>query len=229
MTEQAAPRADPCACPGHFHDLMTKIRKCKERQTCLSLTSRRYYFEPNPCTAQEWRTEERAYLSGIDARVVFVCESPGKFGAEDQAAPLRCFAKANTWQDKRFREALEKHGYENCYMTNAMKCGVRKGNRHTERELSACRPFLVRELDLLKPLVAVGVGENAYRTLRQDVLPRLRCPPVDAAGHVRPQGGRTVSFQITHFYARRDVDAKWEREFAELKRLLERLKPRSEW
>jgi len=218
MTDRATTTPDPCATSGDFHDLMAKIRTCKEKppSPCQELTSRRYYFEPNPSTAQEWRAEG-FYLSGIDPRVVFVCESPGKFGAEDkdQTEPSRCFAKANTSWDRRFRDTLKKHGYGNCYMTNTVKCGVRKGNRHTELELSACSCFLVRELDLLEPLVAVGVGENAHRTLRQDVLPRLRCPP--------------VCFQITHFYARRDVDARWEREFAELKRLLARLKPRSDW
>ena len=194
---------------------MTCIRVCKEARTCPSLASRRYYFEPNPCTAQEWREKERVYLSGIDPRVVFVCESPGKFGSDDQAAPLRCWAKANTWRDKRFREALERYGFANCYITNAVKCGVREGRQHKKCELTRCRRWLVRELKLIQPLVVVGVGENAYRTLCQDVLHLLDSPP-------------EIS-KITHFYFRGDVWPRWEQEFPQLQRLLEHLKPRSDW
>ena len=213
MTDQAAPRADPRATSGPFHDLITEMRRCKEARTCPSLTSRSYYFEPNPATAEQWQ-EEGVYISGIDPRVVFVCESPGpQIPSKDDAEPLRCWAER--WRDERFRQARKEHGFIDCYITNTVKCGPRSRGRHTEHELTSCRGFLVRELELIEPLVAVGVGGNAYRTLRQDVLPRLRRPP--------------VSFQITHYSARRDVCSKWGREFAELKRVLESLKPKSEW
>jgi len=212
MTGQAAPIADPCACSGPFRDLMTEIRACKERRTCPSLISRRYYFEPNSATAEQWQ-EERVYLSGIDPRVVFVCESPGpQIPSKDDAEPLRCWAEGG-W-NTRFRRAREKHELMDYYITNTVKCGgVRR--RHTEHELASCRHFLVRELELIEPLVVVGVGGAAYRALRKDIVPCLRCKP--------------VCFQITHYSARVNVGSRWEREFAGLKRLLERLKPKSEW
>lgn len=213
MTDQAAPRFDPCDPSGPFGDLMTEIRACKEAHTCRSLLSRSLYFEPNPATAEKWRAD-RVYQSGIDPRVVFVCESPGpRFTSQNEAAPSRCWV--TTWQDKRFRDTLKEYGFVNCYITNTVKCGPRRGTRHTREELSSCRIFLVRELELIKPSVVVGVGGNAHQTLREDVLPCLQCPP--------------VLCQITHYSARRGVELKWEREFAELKRLLRRLKPRSEW
>ena len=102
-----------------------------------------------------------------------------------------------------------------CYITNSVKCGVRSGGRHSDDEVANCRRFLAQELHLLAPLVAVGMGGNAYRTLRQEVLPLLDCPP--------------VVFEITHYSARGDVWSRWEREFAELSRLLTRLRPRAEW
>jgi uracil-DNA glycosylase family 4 len=191
---------------------MRKIRECKAAQTCPALSSRSYYFEPNPDTAPEWQASGR-YLADIDRRVVFVCESPGpQFASENQAAPSRCWTK--TAQDERFLRARQEYGFADCYITNSVKCGVRRGARYTDDELSSCRGFLVCELQLLQPLVAVGVGANAYRTLRRDVLPVLDSPP--------------VLFQITHYSARGDVWARWKREFSELERLLGRLKPRSE-
>jgi uracil-DNA glycosylase family 4 len=212
MTDRAATRPDPRAASGGFHRLMTKIRACKKARTCPLLVSRSLYFEPNPVTVREWQASG-AYLAGVDRRVVFVCESPGpRFRSRNETAPSRCWA--TTIQDERFRRARETYGFTNCYITNTVKCGPRRGARHTQRELNSCRGFLVRELELLQPSVAVGVGGNAYRTLREDVLPLLPCPP--------------VLFQITHYSARRDLHARWKREFAELKRLLKRLKPRSE-
>ena len=213
MNDHALPQVDPRASPGPFSDLMAEIRQCKEAQTCPQLTSRRYYFEPNPITTHEWQASG-FYLGDIYRRVVFVCESPGpQFASANETSPSRCWAK--TAQDARFQEVRESHGFAGCYITNSVKCGVRAGSRHTDEELSACRVFLVRELDLLRPVVAVGMGANAYRTLRRDVLPILKSPP--------------VLFEVTHYSARGDVRGRWEREFAELARLLIRLRPRSEW
>jgi len=213
MTDQPASRPDPRAHSGPFRDLMTEIRACKEARTCPSLISRRYYFEPNPATAEQWQ-EEGVYISGIDPRVVFVCESPGpQIPSKDDAEPLRCWAEGG--RNERFREALKEYGFMNCYITNTVKCGPRRCTRHTKEELSSCRHFLVRELELIERLVVVGVGGNAYRTLRQDVRPHLGSPP--------------VLFEITHYSARGDVWTRWESEFDELKQLLRRSKPRSKW
>jgi hypothetical protein len=85
-----------------------------------------------------------------------------------------------------------------------MKCGVRAGGRHSDAEVAACGGFLTRELDLLAPLVAVGMGGNAYRTLRHHVLPLLHCPP--------------VLLEVTHYAARGNVWSRWNQEFADLQR-----------
>jgi len=213
MTGRAKASADPRLSSGPFGDLMSRMRACKVARTCSSLTSRSYYFEPNPFTAEEWQ-ESGVYFGKIDERVVFVCESPGpQFRSVNDARPSRCWAKSR--QDERFRQARESHGFTNCYITNVVKCGVRAGGRHTDDELASCRPFLAEELELLHPLVVVGMGQNAYRTLRDDVLPLVNSPP--------------VCFQMTHYSARGDIRSRWEREFTELKRLLGYLKPRSVW
>jgi len=198
---------------GAFGQLFLEIRRCKEARTCRSLAIRPYYFEPNPETAREWRAQG-SFLCEIDRRGVFVCESPGPSGSRTKPTiAKRCWAESP--RDKRFQEARAKYGFQDCYITNTVKCGVRRGMRHTDAELNACIGFLVRELDLIQPVVAVGVGGNAFHTLRTWVLPRLTMPP--------------VLFQITHYSSRRNPWDPWQREFPELRRLLERLKPRLEW
>jgi uracil-DNA glycosylase family 4 len=192
---------------------MNDIQSCKERRECPKLISRQYYFEPNPDTIDEWR-RKGFYKGPLDHRVVFVCESPGnKHKTKNKVEPRLCWN--NTPQDRRFEEVRKAFGFINCYITNTVKCGVRRGNQHNDNEIAACRRFLLRELQLIEPMVVVGVGDNAFRTLREKILPMLAEAP--------------VVFQITHFSARgRKVEC-WEREFPELRRLLGRLKPRKDW
>jgi hypothetical protein len=115
-----SPSSDPRDPTGPFADLMAQMRRCKEVSTCPPLTSRRYYFEPNPATAAEWQASG-LYLDDIDRRVVFVCESPGpQFASINDSTPSRCWSK--TGQDRRFHEAREKYGFAGCYITNSVKC-----------------------------------------------------------------------------------------------------------
>ncbi len=204
---------DPRDKAGPFRKPFQEIRRCKEDRTCRSLTVRPYFFEPNPETAKEWHAQG-IFLGELDRRVMFVCESPGPSG--NRAKPgmvMRCWAESP--RDRRFQKVREKYGLQDCYITNTVKCGVRQGTRHTDAEFDACIGFLVRELEMIQPMIAVGVGGNALHALRSWALPRLTAPP--------------VLFEITHYSTRRNPWEAWDREFPELHRLLSRLKPRSQW
>lgn len=204
---------DPRDKAGPFGQLFQEIRRCKEVPTCPALPIRPYYFEPNPETATEW-TSHRRYEGQIDRRVVFVCESPGPSGEEMGPTPAkRCWSESP--RDKRFQAVLENYGLHACYITNTVKCGPRQGPRHTDAEIDACIGFLVREIELLEPMVVVGVGGNAMETIRRRVAPRLADP--------------LVLFQVSHYSMRRNPREVWDREFTELRRLLSRLRRRSEW
>jgi len=206
----AEPLADPRDDIGAFGGLMREMRACKEARTCPMLTSPAYYFEPNPATTPEWRAAG-LYTGPIDRRVAFVAESPGKqFASVNQPAPSTCWNK--TPQDERFRRLREQYGFLNCYLTNSIKCGVRSGGRHTDAEMGTCRGFLVRELNLIRPCLILAVGGNAFRTLAEDVLPLLDFP--------------AQIFRITHYSARRDVWARWHREFADVNSILGRVSGR---
>jgi uracil-DNA glycosylase family 4 len=206
-------RIDPRESRGSFDQLLRRIRECKAARTCPSLTVRSYYFEPNPVTAGKWR-QDGMYQGKIDRRVVFVCESPGPSGRHATSiAVRRCWAESP--RDRRFREILKENGFHHCYITNTLKCGVRQGRRHTDKEIANCTGFLVRELELLQPMIVVAVGGNALHTLRAWALPQMAMP--------------AVLFQVTHYAARGNPREVWGREFPELVRLLSRLKPRGKW
>ena len=198
---------DPRNKTGPFARLMNDIRQCKNAKTCPKLKTRQYYFEPNSFTISDWKRKD-LFQKTIDRRVVFVCESPGPSAPRTRSERVEpCFYSSP--RDERFEKARREYGLENCYITNTVKCGVRSGSKHNQSEIEACRGFLLREIEFINPQVLVGVGANAYRTLRTDTLAHIKNPP--------------VLFQITHYSSRRNPHKSWESEFPELLRLLSKL------
>jgi len=206
-------RPDPRRKPGPFELLFRNIESCKADRTCPSLKTRQFYFEPNSRTASFWK-ENGCFMGHIDNRVMFVCESPGPSAKEGNAENVKPCFNGST-RDLRFQNVREKYNLADCYITNTVKCGVRRGGMHSEIEIESCREFLVREINLIKPMITVGVGGNAYRTLRTKVLGHLKIAP--------------ILFTITHYSSRRNPWGAWDNEFPELLRLLSRLRPREEW
>ncbi|MDD5153704.1 MAG: uracil-DNA glycosylase family protein [Desulfovibrionales bacterium] len=153
-------------------------------------------------------------MEHIDYRLMFICESPGPSAEENNEEDFEpCFYGST--RDRRFLDVRKKYDLANCYITNTVKCGVRRGGMHSQSEVEACREFLVREINLIAPMIIVGVGGNACRTLRTDVLKHLKTAP--------------ILFQITHYSSRRNPWDAWDNEFPELLRLLSRLRPREDW
>jgi uracil-DNA glycosylase family 4 len=209
--EKSSP--DPRSKTGPFERLLKEIQSCKAHATCPLLNTRQFFYEPNSRTASFWK--ERGCFSGdMDSRLMFICESPGPSAEQGDPEDLRpCFSGSP--RDLRFQKAREKYDLANCYITNTVKCGVRQGLTHSRAEVENCRTFLVREINLLEPMVIVGVGGNAFRTLRAQVLGLVKTAP--------------ILFQITHYSSRRNPWDAWDNEFPELLRLLTRLRPRQEW
>lgn len=166
---------DPRSKTGPFEDLLKDIQECKKADiNCPSLKTRQFYFEPNSVTAPDWK-KVGCFSEPIDYRVMFICESSGGSAREGNPEdPERCFY--GSLRDRRFLEVRQNNKLANCYITNTVKCGVRRGGKHSRTEVEACREFLVREIDIIKPMIIVGVGENAFQTLRTEVLGRLKQP-----------------------------------------------------
>jgi DNA polymerase len=52
-----------------------------------------------------------------------------------------------------------------CYITDAVKCVPPGKRKPTDEEWTRCKPFLVREIELLKPKFLVTVGEFASKNI----------------------------------------------------------------
>ncbi|HEY1434696.1 MAG TPA: UdgX family uracil-DNA binding protein [Thermoanaerobaculia bacterium] len=102
-----------------------------------------------------------------DARLVLVGEQPGD--REDEAgAPF--VGPAGALLDRALKESGIERG--RVYVTNAVKHFkfVREGKRRIHKtpnsaEIAACRPWLSRELEVVRPKVLVCLGATASRAL----------------------------------------------------------------
>lgn len=100
------------------------------------------------------------------ARLVFVGEGPG---AEEDAQGLPFVGDAGKMLN-RIIAAMELQR-EDVYICNVVKCRPPKNRPPEEDEVSTCSPFLLRQLQAVKPEVIVALGTSAAQALLQTKTP----------------------------------------------------------
>lgn len=120
------------------------------------------------CRACELCRHRNQAVLGVGDRQadwLFVGEAPG---AEEDARGEPFVGQAGKLLDAML-EAIGLRRGENVYIANAVKCRP-EGNRtpHAD-EMAACRPFLMRQIELLQPRLIVLLGKAAvYSVLGED-------------------------------------------------------------
>lgn len=112
------------------------------------------------CKLYKTRTNIVFGVGNPDAGLVFVGEGPGE--DEDlQGEPF--VGKAGQLLTKIIKAmGLER---KDVYICNVVKCRP-PGNRNPEPdEIAACRPFLEKQIDAIKPKILVALGNHAAQTL----------------------------------------------------------------
>lgn len=93
-------------------------------------------------------------------RMFFIGEAPGQ-REDDWGLPF--IGKAGILLNELMKEAdIER---VNVYVTNAVKCRPLSNRTPGEIEISACRSYLLDELNLHQPKVIVTLGKTAYSSL----------------------------------------------------------------
>jgi uracil-DNA glycosylase family 4 len=210
------------------NEVLHDLRKCKKNKTCEGLTCRTFYFEPNEFTIKKWREEEGFYKKGIDRRVIFVGERPGPNNEvlPNDTKVYPCF-KVNDANRRvavarklqRFHDVRKKYGFENCCLTNIVKCSKFSGtDKPSVDEINECSRHLINEIKIIQPEVVVAVGDFQYKTLGSK---KFKFKEI-----IESQGGKL--HKITHwafrYWALRLSEAefleRWDREFRELKGII---------
>jgi uracil-DNA glycosylase len=96
----------------------------------------------------------------LSAKIMFIGEAPGR--SEDEKG--RPFVGA---AGRILDELLKKAGIERSevFITNIVKCRPPNNRVPKEDELTACRPYLDKQIALIKPKVICILGRTAYSSL----------------------------------------------------------------
>jgi uracil-DNA glycosylase family 4 len=102
------------------------------------------------------------------ARVMFVGEAPGRFGAGRSGVPFH-----GDESGRRFESLLAEAGLqrEDVFITNAVLCNPLdlqdRNRRPLTSEVMRCLPYLEATLDAVQPRIVVALGQVALEALRR--------------------------------------------------------------
>jgi DNA polymerase len=152
------------------------------------------------CKLHEGRTHLVFGVGHPEARLMFVGEGPG---ADEDEQGIPFVGRAG----QLLTQIVKAMGYERdeVYIANVVKCRP-PGNRNPEPdEIERCEPFLMRQIDVIKPEVIVALGKFAAQTLLRTAEPisRLR-------GRFHPLGAAQLMPTFHPSYLLRNPSAKRE-------------------
>ena len=122
-----------------YEDLINRIRSC------------------TLCTLSEKRTQAVPGEGALDAGIMFVGEGPGFYEDRD-GRPF--VGPAGKFLD----ELLQSIGLrrETVYITNMVKCRPPNNRDPLPGEVSACRPYLDSQMEMIAPEVIVTLGRHSF-------------------------------------------------------------------
>lgn len=112
------------------------------------------------CVLHKDRTHTVFAKGNPDSPIVFVGEAPG-FNEDQQGFPF--VGRAGMLLDNMIKAM--KFDPKDVYVCNVNKCRPPNNRKPTEEEMDSCKPFLVRQLDIVKPKVIVALGATAVEGL----------------------------------------------------------------
>lgn len=115
------------------------------------------------CPLSETRTNAVPGEGPIETPLMFVGEGPG---AEEDATGRPFVGRAGELLTKILESV--KLSRENVYITNIVKCRPPKNRVPTAQEQSACSPYLLSQIAIVKPKVIVALGATALSYFVED-------------------------------------------------------------
>lgn len=115
------------------------------------------------CRLCEARKQAVLGVGDRNADWLFVGEGPG---AEEDARGEPFVGQAGKLLDSMLAAIGLKRG-EDVYIANAVKCRPPENRTPTPEETATCRPYLERQIELIRPKLIVALGRPAAQTLLQ--------------------------------------------------------------
>jgi uracil-DNA glycosylase len=139
LTPDARPAVDPV---GALNELQTTVSTC--RKCALSKTRTRTVFGTGACRAP----------------LIFVGEAPG---ADEDRQGLPFVGRAGQLLTKMLAYIGLKR--EDVYITNVLKCRPPRNRDPLPNEVACCEPYLLAQLEVVKPRLICALGRHAAQTL----------------------------------------------------------------
>jgi DNA polymerase len=117
-----------------------------------------------------------------DAQVMFVGEAPG-YNEDIQGQPF--VGAAGRLLDELLKEMLG-IPRDSVYIANVLKCRPPENRDPTALEVETCKPFLMRQVEVISPQIICALGNFATRTLtdRREGITKLRRRVIRSAGRL---------------------------------------------
>jgi DNA polymerase len=135
----------------------------------------------NLCTLAKSRKNVVFGEGNIKASVMFIGEGPG--AVEDETG--RVFVgKAGQLLTKIIETTLNLKR-EDVYIANIVKCRPPNNRVPSPDEVKECIPFLLKQIEIIKPKIIVGLGATSYMYLTSDTtsnISKIRGEFIDFAG-----------------------------------------------
>ncbi|MET1159982.1 MAG: type-4 uracil-DNA glycosylase [Thermoprotei archaeon] len=112
------------------------------------------------CKLSMYRKNAVPGEGNTSAEIMFVGEAPG--AREDETG--RPFVGA---AGQLLTELIESIGFkrEDVYITNVVKCRPPNNRDPEEDEIKACSPYLIKQIQLIKPKIIIALGRHSARFL----------------------------------------------------------------
>ncbi len=170
------------------------------------------------CGLSEGRTNIVFGSGASDADLVLVGEAPG-YNEDLKAEPF--VGAAGRFLDELLKDILGV-AREDIYIANVLKCRPPDNRDPSPVEIETCKPFLLRQIEIIKPVVVCSMGNFATKTLtgRRDGITKLKRSVIRVGG--------TFVFPIYHPAAalhRGNLYDEVRQDFKALKEFLESPKP----
>ncbi len=128
--------------------------------------------ECQACSLCEQRTQAVAGQGSAKPSVLIVGEAPGE---QEDIEGLPFVGRSGQLLDNML-QAIHLDRFEQVFITNVVKCRPPANRNPREDEILACSPYLLRQIELLRPTVVLAMGRFAAHALlnTKEPLQKLR-------------------------------------------------------
>ncbi len=99
-------------------------------------------------------------MGNPDAKIMFVGEAPGYY---EDIEGIPFVGQAGKLLDKLLREINLSR--DEIYIANVMKCRPPKNRDPLPQEIEACKPYLLKQIEIIQPSLICTLGRFAFHTL----------------------------------------------------------------